>query len=164
MEYQRIATVRIARDEAVAAVWPTAAIESMTAPAAGPAEAAGEQPFVATPAMADVSTGVVRMVAGTYAALIAVFFALFANSPVALFAITVCAFFVAMFFGVAKLFLAVEAAPGRRPSLDRFLRNGMETMTGRTGGGDALLQMLIVPVLLTLGLAAMGIIGKIYIG
>jgi hypothetical protein len=38
------------------------------------------------------------------------------------------------------------------------------TLTGRSSGRDALVQMLIVPVLLTLGLAAMGIIGRIYIG
>jgi hypothetical protein len=162
MEYQHLTARRLADNDAVAAVWPTAGIEALTAGAAAEVEAAS--PFVATPAMADVPTGVGRIVAGTYGALILVFFALFANSPLALFCIAVCAFFVAMFFGVAKLFLAVEAAPGRRPSFDRFMRSGIATMTGRTGGGDALLQMLIVPVLLTLGLAAMGIIGKIYIG
>ncbi|HEY0149310.1 MAG TPA: hypothetical protein VGB70_09915 [Allosphingosinicella sp.] len=162
MEYQRRTTPRILNNDAVAAVWPTAAVESMTASAAeAPAE---ETPFAMTPAMADVATGVAGLVVGTYAALIVVFFALFANSPVAVFAITVCAFFVAMFFAVPRIFLKVEAAPVRRPSFDRFMRTGIETLTGRTGGGDALLQMLIVPVLLTLGLAAMGIIGKIYIG
>jgi hypothetical protein len=164
MEYQRLATSRLAQDDAVAAVWPTAAIKGMAAPAAAAAEDAAEGDFVATPAMADVPVAVARLVAGIYGALILVFFGLFAGSPLAFFAITVCAFFVAMFFGVAHVFLAIEAAPGRRPSLGRFMATGMETLTGRTGGGDALLQMLIVPGLLTLGLAAMGIIGKIYIG
>jgi hypothetical protein len=160
MEYQRLTTARTA--DAVAAVWPTAAIEAKTTPAAEvPAE---EAPFAMTPAMADVATGVGNLVVGTYAALIVVFFALFANSPLAFFAITVCGFFVAMFFAVPRIFLGVEGSPVRRPSFDRFMRTGIDTLTGRTGGRDALLQMLIVPALLTLGLAAMGIIGKIYIG
>ena len=161
MEYQRLATDPVAQDNAVAAVWPTAAIECRIAPPATQPEAL---PFTATPAMADVASGVGRLVAGTYGALIVVFFASFANSALAAFSIAVCAFFVAMFFGVARLFLAVEAAPGRRPSFGRFMRVGIDTLTGRTGGGDALIQMLIVPVLVTLGLAAMGIVGKIYIG
>jgi hypothetical protein len=162
MEYQRLATARLDNNSAVAAVWPTAVVEDMAAPAA--AAGAEEKAFAATPAIADVATGVARLVVGTYAALILVFFALFANSPVAAFSITICGFFVAMFFGVSRLFLAVEAAPGGRPSFARFMRVGIDTLTGRTGGGDALIQMLIVPVLVTLGLATMGIIGKIYIG
>ncbi|HEX8654142.1 MAG TPA: hypothetical protein VF693_02820 [Allosphingosinicella sp.] len=69
-----------------------------------------------------------------------------------------------MFFAVPKIFLAVEAAPGRRPTLGAFMRDGTATLTGRSGGANALIQMLVVPVLLTLGLGAMGIIGKICIG
>lgn len=161
---ERIATSRLVQDDAVAAVWPTSAVQARVAPAPAAADRADAAGFVATPAMADVPVVVGRLVAGIYGALILVFFGLFAGSPVAFFAITVCAFFVAMFFGVAHLFLVVEAAPGRRPSLSRFMRTGMMTLTGRTGGGDALLQMLIVPGLLTLGLAAIGIIGRIYIG
>lgn len=158
MEYQRLSRDR---GNAVAAVWPTAAVEGRAAPPKAEAEAA---PFGATPAMADVPTGVARLIVGPYAVLIGVFFALFANSELAAFSIAICAFFVAMYFGVACIFLAVEAAPGHRPSFARFMRTGIDTMTGRSTGRNALIQMLIVPVLVTMGLAAMGIIGKIYIG
>ena len=163
MRYQRLDTnAAPTADSPVAAVWPTSAVETMVA---APAQAArDEKPFAATPAIADVPVGVTNLVVGSYAALILVFFGLFARSPLAFFAITICAFFVAMFFAVPRLFLAVEAAPARRPALGRFMRTGMATLTGRSGGGDALIQMLIVPVLLTLGLAAMGVIGRIYIG
>ncbi len=164
MRYQRLDTkAPLAADSAVVAVWPTSAVETLVA--AAPAEAKeAEKPFTVTPALADVPAGVGRLVVASYAALILVFYGLFANSPVAFFAITICAFFVAMFFAVPKIFLAVEAAPGRRPTLSAFMRTGMATLTGRSGGADALIQMVIVPVLLTLGLGAMGIIGKIYIG
>lgn len=164
MRYQRLdIAARPAADSPVAAVWPTASIDSFTA--AAPAQAAdAEQPFAMTPAMADVPHGVANLLVGSYAALILVFFGLFARSPLALFAITICAFFVAMFFAVPKLFLALESAPALRPTLGRFMRTGLATLTGPSTGRDALVQMLIVPVLLTLGLAAMGIIGSIYIG
>ena len=163
MRYQRLTSTELTGQSPVAAVWPTGVVERLTAAGQGDG-GAGARIFTPTAAMADVPGAVAGLVAGSYAALILVFFALFANSALAGFAITVCAFFVAIFFAVPKIFLAVEAAPQRRPTFARFMHGGMATLTGRTGGRDALLQMLIVPVLLTLGLAAMGIIGKIYIG
>ena len=57
----------------------------------------------------------------------------------------------------ARIFFSVEQSTGRRPSFERFLREGMATMTGRSSGRDALIQMLIVPVMLTFGVIAMGI-------
>jgi hypothetical protein len=41
------------------------------------------------------------------------------------------------------------------------MRDGMDTFTGHSSGGAALIQMLIVPVLLTLGAAGMGIAAAI---
>ena len=162
MLHQRLTAKDIARELPIAAAWPNAAAEAAVAPAA--ANDAAAEPFRPPPALADVPAGVTGLVAGSYVALILVFFALFANSPLALFSITICAFFVAIFFAVPKIFLEVEAAPVRRPTFARFLNSGIETLTGRSSGRDALVQMLIVPVLLTLGLGAMGIIGRIVIG
>jgi hypothetical protein len=164
MRHQRFDTAApLPANSAVAAVWPTAAVESFTAAVGAEAEEIG-RPFAATPAMADIPAGITNLIVGSYAALILVFFGLFARSPLALFAITICAFFVAIFFAVPKMFLAVEAAPGRRPTLASFMHSGMMTLTGRSSGRDAMVQMLIVPVLLTLGLAGIGIIGRIYVG
>ena len=103
------------------------------------------------------------LIAGSYAALMAVFFAFFARSPLALFSITICAGFVAVYLAIPRIFFAIEADPTRRPTLGRFLRSGLETATGHSGGRDALVQMMIVPMLLTFGLAAIGIIGLIYL-
>ena len=157
------APARDPQQAAVPAAWPSPAAE----PAAPPAPAndpTPPPPFAPTACIAEIPVAVVRLVAGAYAALIVLFFALFANSPLALFAITVCAFFVAIFFAVPHIFLKIEAAPGRRPAFGSFMRGGMATLTGQCGGRDALVQMLIVPVLLTLGLGAMGMIGKVFIG
>jgi hypothetical protein len=164
MRHQRLTARDIAAEIRVPAAWPNIAAEAAVAPAPAANDAEAAAPFVPTPAMADVPSAVGGLVAGIYGALILVFFALFANSPLATFSIVVCAFFVAIFFAVPRIFLAVEADRTRKPTLGRFLHTGLATLTGGTGGADALLQMLIVPVLVTLGLAAIGVIGKIYIG
>jgi hypothetical protein len=160
MRHENVQTARIA-----AAAWPStmdglvlaepAALETRVQVAAAPA--------LPCPAAPDVAAGVGGLIVAAYASLILVFFALFAGSLPALFAITVCAGFVTMFFAVPRIFLAVEADANCRPSLPSFMRRGMATLTGHSSGRDALVQMLIVPALLTLGLLAIGIVGKIYI-
>lgn len=121
---------------------------------------------VTSPAMAapDVPAAVGGLVVAPYVALLGVFFAFFAGSPLAFFSITICAVFVAMYFAVPRIFFGIEADPAPRPSLSQFMEGGIQTLTGRTGGKDALIQMLIVPVFLTFGLLAIGIVGKIFIG
>lgn len=125
--------------------------------------AAAALPSLPTPAVPDLPVAVGRLLVGSYVALIGTLFAFMARSPLALFSILIAAGFVAIYFAVPRIFLAVEPDTSRRPSFDRFMDKGIDTLTGRTGGKDALLQMLIVPGLLTLGLGAMGIIGLIYI-
>jgi hypothetical protein len=153
----------------VAAVWPSFQEALLNRQ---PLELEQERPEFAepapvvssAPAAPDVPAAVGGFVVASYVALLAVFFAFFAGSPLAFFSITICAVFVTVFFAVPRIFFAVEADPARRPSLSQFMHGGIQTLTGRTGGKDALIQMLIVPVFLGLGLLTMGIIGKIYIG
>ena len=63
-----------------------------------------------------------------------------------------------VFFTVPRIFFAIEPNGERRVSFDRFLAHGIDTFTGHNSGKAALVQMLIVPVLLTLGVLAMGIV------
>ena len=79
------------------------------------------------------------------------------GSRESIFMIVVSALLVVAYFTVPRIFLHIEPAAGRRPTLARFLSDGIATMTGHTSGRDALVQMLIVPVLLTVGVIAMGI-------
>ncbi len=152
----------------VAAVWPSfeEALLNRTLPVELEDGEIASIPTAPSPEMAapDVPTAVGKMIVGTYAGLLAVFFAFFAGSAVALFSIVICAFFMAVFFAVPGLFLAVENDSTQRPSLSAFWSQGIQTLTGRTSGRDALVQMMIVPVFVTFGLLAIGIIGKIYIG
>lgn len=111
----------------------------------------------------DVASGVGRLIVAAYAGLIAVFFAVFTGSSLALMSVMISAGFVAIFFSVPRIFFAVEPKAGRRPSFGEFMHKGIDTLTGHCTGKDALVQMLIVPVLLSLGLLAMGIAGGIYL-
>ena len=167
MRYQPIDSKPAGLDAQVAAVWPSfeEALLARQAPERDDAvldeSARAFSPAAAAP---DVPAAVGRLIVAPYVALLGVFFALFAGSPLALFSIAVCAVFVAMYLAVPRIFFAVEADPARRPSLSQFMHSGIQTLTGRTGGRDALIQMLIVPVLVTFGLMTIGIIGKIVIG
>lgn len=149
----------------VAAAWP-ATFEGIVPSEAPIAEVASPPTCdhrFPTPAAPDVAVGVGGLILTAYLGLLAVFFTLFAGSPAALFAVCVSAGFVAIFFAVPRIFFAVEPGQSRRPTLDMFMAKGIDTFTGHSSGKDALVQILIVPVLLTLGLLIMGIVGAICI-
>lgn len=168
MRYQPIETTHEPRDTAVAAVWPSfeeALLNRQSLPLEGETAAVDIEPLT-SPAKAapDVPAAVGGLIAASYAALIVVFFAFFAASPLALFVITISALFVAIYLAVPRIFFAIEADPARRPTLAQFWYEGMQTLTGRSSGRDAMIQMMIVPVSLAFGLLAMGIVARIYLG
>lgn len=121
------------------------------------------EPRPRTPAASDVPVGVGGLIVSAYVALVLALFAFFAGSALAAMVVAIAAGFVAIFFAVPRIFFALEPDAGQRPNLGSFLYDGLQTFTGHCGGRDALIQMLIVPVLLTLGLIAMGIVGTIYL-
>lgn len=116
-----------------------------------------------TAAAPDIPAGVGRLIVAAYVGLVLALFAFFTGSFLAAMVVTIAAGFVAIFFAVPRIFFALEPDQGRRPSLGDFFYDGVQTLTGHCKGKDALVQMLIVPVLLTLGLLAMGIVGAIYL-
>ncbi len=116
-----------------------------------------------TPAAPDVPVAVGGMIAIAYAALIGAFAVATVGSAESAFAVTISALFVVAFFTVPRIFLAVEPKARKRSSFDRFMLDGVQTMTGHNSGPSALVQMLIVPVLLTFAALAMGIAAAIYL-
>lgn len=116
------------------------------------------EPARAAAAAPDVPASVGGLIAGSYVALIVALFAATAGSASSIFAIAIAAFFVAIFFTVPRIFFAVEPMTDKRPGLSKFLKRGMQTLTGHSSGPAALIQMLVVPVFLTLGVLAMGLI------
>ena len=141
----------------VAAVWPNSAA---VAPFPVPEMEwiTERQEFHATPAAPDVPAAVGGLIAASYAGLIAALAVATVRSAESIFVIVIAALLVIGFFIVPRIFFAIERDSGVRATLDDFLRYGMNTFTGHNSGKAALVQMLIIPVTLTLGVLAMGII------
>jgi hypothetical protein len=108
-------------------------------------------------AVPDIPAAAGAMMVAAYAGLMGVAMLALGNGSRSAFALLVSAFYLAMFLGVPAVFLRVERDSSRRPRLAEFLEKGMETATGRISGFGALVQMLIVPLLLTIAILAMGI-------
>ena len=140
----------------IAAVWPAMA---QMAPLPLSDMHLGDSPtvFRSMSAIPDVPNAVGMLIITAYAALIAALAFVAAGSREANFAIVVSALLVVMYFTVPRIILGAEPNDTMRPTFDRFIAQGMNTHTGHCSGKAALMQILIVPVSLTLGVLAMGI-------
>ncbi len=132
-----------------AAIWPRP--DGMVQPAIAELD---QRP---TPAVPDMPSAIGRAIVCLYAALIIIFFVTMGFGGEAKFMIAISGFYLAMFLGLPRLFLAVENDPSRRPGMAAFLTRGVDTQTGRVSGRAALAQIFVVPVLLTFAVLAMGL-------
>ncbi len=119
----------------------------------------GELDQRATPAVPDMPVAVGRSIAAVYCGLVAIFFATMGSSGEARLMIAISGFYVAIFLAVPRIFFAVEKDGSMRPDLARFMREGIDTYTGRMSGASALAQIFVVPVLLALAILAIGLAG-----
>ena len=115
-----------------------------------------------TPSAPDIPAAVGGMIVAAYAGLVAAFAIATVGSAQSIYAVTIAALFVVAFFTVPRIFLAVEPKERKRSSFDRFMLDGIQTLTGHNSGSAALVQMLIVPVSLTFAALAMGIAATIF--
>ena len=109
---------------------------------------------------ADLHPTVYTLFTACWAALIAVFVATFAESPFTLFMLAVVTGYAIMFFGVPYVMsrqTEPETNVGKVPFAD-FLKGQVQTLTGPLSASEALMQVLMVPVCLTLGAIAIGFI------
>jgi hypothetical protein len=156
MRYEQIRAKDSFTKVDVAAVWPVGAqvapllLIDIDRPAAAPA-------FVPTPAAPDVPAAVGKLIVGAYAALLGAFALATVGSAYSAFMITIGALFLVPYFTIPWLFFRQEPGRRARPGLERFMREGLETFTGHSTGAGALVQMLVVPVLLTFGVLLMAI-------
>ena len=141
----------------VAAVWPVGG-QVVPLPVPDVAQAPAPEVHAApTPSCADVPASVGGLIVASYAGLIGAFAVATVGSAHSWYMITISALFVVAFFTVPRIFLGIEPKQGARPDFDRFMAEGMQTLTGHSSGSAALVQMLIVPVSLTLGILAMAV-------
>jgi len=161
MRHERIAAHSRLTEADVAAVWPVSP-QVAPLPIVQIEQLAEPDTHAQTPAAPDIPGSVGGMIAGAYAVLLAALFIAAAGSRESVFAITICALFIVMFFTVPRLMFRVEADKSVRPSLARFMREGMDTLTGHSSGTGALVQMLVVPALLTIGVLIMALASAYY--
>jgi len=109
------------------------------------------------PAAPDMPAAAGGLLAAAYLALLAAFPLLITHDRSSVFAVVIAAFYLAMLFAIPAIFFRIEGDTSRRPDLSVFLERGMHTATGHISGKGALAQMLVVPVLLTFAILAMGI-------
>lgn len=144
----------------IAAVWPvTAQLAHFPLPEI--ARPSDHHPQLAAQALPDMPAAVGMFVVIAYAGLIAALAFTAAGTRESNFMIVIAALFVVMFFSVPRIFLAVELKDGIRPSFDQFMANGTKTLTGHNSAKAALVQILILPVALTVAVLAMGITAAI---
>ena len=148
--------------KAIASVWPsTAQLAPLPLPelvadekSSSPHETGSVRSAEAVP---DVPASVGVLIVAVYAALLMALATATAVPGKSGFAIAISAFFLFMFFAVPAAMLRVRVGSGRRATWDAFMEMGIDTYTGRCSGGAALIQMLVVPVALTLGVIGMAI-------
>jgi hypothetical protein len=145
----------------VAAVWPSSPTVAPL-PLLDIEEVAEGRVFSPTAAAPDLPVAVGKLIVCSYVALLGSFALAMVASAHSIFMITISALFLVAYFTVPWLFFRQEPGQGVRPSFDRFMRDGMETLTGHSTGGAALVQMLIVPVLLTFGVLLMPVAAAVF--
>lgn len=105
----------------------------------------------------DVPGAVGWMILGVYVLIMAAFLLLFARDLEAGFMVAISGVYFTVYLGVPAVFLRSEARSGDI-DLKRFLKDGLETWTGHVDGLEAIAQMLLIPVALTIAITTIGII------
>ena len=162
MRHEKLVAIGSLDARSIAAVWPSTA---QLAPLEIPELTLTSDfnvvhqraPLMSAEAAPDVPASVGALIVTAYVALLGALGLATAVPGQSLFAIAISGFFVFMFFAVPAAMFSVRAVEGQRITWDRFMREGLDTFTGRSSGGAALVQMLVVPVSLTLGVLGMGI-------
>jgi len=132
--------------------------EGPASPALAELELGRSRPEAAVP---DVPRAVGPIMVGVYVSIVGLFALTIANAGQGPFMIAIDAMFLLAFFTVPAIMLKLERDPARRPSMSRFMSQGMQTYTGHVTGAGALTQMFVVPVLLAFAVLAIGIIAAV---
>lgn len=131
--------------------------ETEIMPVARPLDLAVRTETMGEAAAPDVPAAVGWMILGVYALIMSSFLLLFARDMEAGLMVAVSGVYFTVYLGVPTVFFRTEARSGDI-DLKRFLRDGLQTWTGHVGGFEAIVQMLLIPVALTVAITAIGII------
>jgi len=107
---------------------------------------------------ADMHPGIYGIALLSWAAFLGVFWVTFSGSPNALFMVGASTCYAAVFFGVPYVMSRIAKAAPPKFGVGDFLQGKVDTLYGPIGGLEALLQVIMVPLALTIGGAAIGMI------
>ena len=100
----------------------------------------------------DLHPDVFKVFIGCWAAFIAMFWITFEPSAYAMYMLGVVTLYALAFFGLPVIMNRVgHFVPKQSGTLMDFLHGSVETIDGRVSGWEALIQVLLVPVCLTVG-------------
>jgi hypothetical protein len=107
----------------------------------------------------DMHPGVYKLALVCWLLLLGIFWVTFSGSTSALFMVTIGTVYAAVFFGVPFLMIRIGGFERRSslPLVD-FTEGQFDTIDGPIGGGEALLQVILVPLALGIGGTAIGFI------
>lgn len=108
-------------------------------------------------AVPDVPAAVGWMILGVYALIVSSFLLLFARDMEAGLMVAIGGVYFTVYLGVAAVFLRTEGRSGDI-DLKHFLKDGLHTWTGHVSGFEAIVQILLIPVALTIAITTIGII------
>ena len=114
--------------------------------------------FRAAAAAPDVPAAVGILLFAIYLALIGALAIATSGPGESGFMLAIAGLFVVVFFTVPRLILGQEPTHGLRITMDQFLATGLDTYTGHCSGRAALVQMFVVPVLLTVGILLIAVV------
>jgi hypothetical protein len=126
-------------------------------PVVGPADLSVRADVLGEAAAPDVPAAVGWMILGVYALIISSFLLLFARDMEAGLMVAIGGVYFTVYLGVAAVFFRTEARSGDI-DLKHFLKHGLHTWTGHVGGFEAIVQILLIPVALTIAITAIGVI------
>ncbi|MBN9546863.1 MAG: hypothetical protein J0I19_15460 [Alphaproteobacteria bacterium] len=133
--------------------------EDAAAVDAGPGAEAGVHHFPGAKVQAVMDPRIYKIALGCWIGFLAVFWLTFWMSANALFMVVISTVYAVMFFGVPyAMSRQVRDRPKTDKSLFAFLSQPFATIDGVMSGAEALLQVVLVPLCLTAGGIAIGII------
>jgi hypothetical protein len=146
---EEIAATHLIQDED--SVWPVLSRDRQSARDASLPVVDAVLSFRSEAAAPDVPSAVGAMLAMAYLALIGALALATAGPGPSRMAVVIAGIFVAIFFTVPWCIFKQEVTLTQRTAMSHFLAQGMQTYTGPCTGKAALVQMFIVPALLTFG-------------
>lgn len=131
--------------------------ETEIMPVVRPLDLTARAEMMGEAAAPDVPAAVGWMILGVYALIMSSFLLLFARDMEAGLMVAISGVYFTVYLGVPATLFRTEGR-SRDVDLKRFLKDGLHTWTGHVGGYEAIVQILLIPVALTIAITTIGII------